>query len=357
MAYIRGLGVSLPKHALTQQAAFEHARTCCSESMQNSRVLQRLYKRTEIAQRPIVLQDSPTEGIEKFFPTKCSENDQGPSTGQRMSRYAREIVPLALPAAEAAMENAGIKAGSIAQLVTVSCTGFFAPGLDLALLRELSLNAGVGRTHIGFMGCHAALNALRVASAFCNASNCNVLVCAAELCSMHFQYGWEANNLLANSLFADAAAAVVLSSQSSGKEWRVAASGSTVVPDSSEVMTWTIQDNGFAMTLSSRIPDLINLHLKEWLQKWLATQSLDISQINCWAIHPGGPRILDAVQESLSLSDEAMMASRSVFSECGNMSSPTVLFILNQLQNLQSKPPCVVLAFGPGLSIEAALLL
>jgi predicted naringenin-chalcone synthase len=273
-----------------------------------------------------------------------------------MRRYKREVVPLALAAAENALVNAQIEAQAIRQLVTVSCTGFSAPGYDLAILQELGLSPSTGRTHIGFMGCHGSLNALRVGRAFCAASEAPVLICAAEICSLHFQYGWDANHILANSLFSDGAAALVLSNGPSSKHWQLVDSRSWVVPDSAEVMTWTIGDNGFLMTLSSRIVDLLHLYLNLHIIEWLKTHDLTLDQINSWVIHPGGPRILDAVQDTLMISDEAMSASRAVFAECGNMSSPTVLFILDRILKTKQKPPCLILAFGPGLTIEAALL-
>ena len=122
-------------------------------------------------------------------------------------------------------------------------------------------------------------------------------------------------------------------------------------------MTWTIGENGFEMTLSKHVPGLIARHLRPWLESWLAGQGTALSEVQSWAIHPGGPRILSAVEESLNLSREAAAASRAVFAEHGNMSSPTILFILDRLRRQNAKRPCVALGFGPGLMAEAALLL
>jgi predicted naringenin-chalcone synthase len=349
MAYITGLGTSLPNNSVSQKEALEFALAYSSNSKIKEKVMERLYRRTEISNRQV--------DTISFFSSPSSFGDLGPGTAERMQRYAQNIVPLALPAVLSAITESGIKAESIGQLITVSCTGFFAPGLDLGLARELRLNPGVGRTNIGFMGCHGGLNALRVAQAFCATSHANVLICAAEICSLHFQYGDDTDHILANSLFSDGAAALVLNSHSKNDtHLQVVASGSFVIPDSAEAMTWTIGNNGFAMTLSPRVPDLIRLHLKSWLKEWLHSQNFELEQINSWAIHPGGPRILDAVQDALNLSDEALCPSRTVLAECGNMSSPTVFFILNRIRSLKLSSPCVILGFGPGMSIEAALL-
>jgi len=351
-ANIVGLGVELPAHSLSQARAIQHAQTCCCDSPSRARVLERLYKRTEISNRSIVLQISKTEGIEQFYPSQ-----NAPSTALRMERYAADVIPLALAASRNAIAESGVDVSQFKQLVTVSCTGFVSPGFDLALIKELELDPSIGRTHIGFMGCHGSLNALRVASSFCKSGQAPVLLCSAELCSLHFQYDWDADHILANALFADGAAAMVLDSAARAESWSVYESKSFVVPDSAELMSWSIGDNGFSMTLSSLVADVIQEQLRPWIEAWLRNSKLSLDSVRSWAIHPGGPRILDAVQDCLGLSAEAMSPSRSVFEECGNMSSPTVLFILQRLRQLRAETPCVMLAFGPGLTIEAALLL
>ena len=209
------------------------------------------------------------------------------------------------------------------------------------------------------MGCQGALNGLRVAHAFLKAdpSAC-VLLCALELCSLHHQYGWDADKIVANALFADGAAAVVATTGKSAglHQYRVVVSGSTVIADSEDAMSWRIGNEGFEMTLSPRVPDLICQNLRPWLETWLALHGLDLSNVGSWAVHPGGPRILSAVCEATSLSHTALEASHQVLADHGNMSSPTILFILDRLCKAQALRPCVALAFGPGLTVEAALL-
>jgi predicted naringenin-chalcone synthase len=180
-----------------------------------------------------------------------------------------------------------------------------------------------------------------------------VLMLAVELCSLHFRFQWDPEHFMGNALFADGAAALVGGGVGPGN-LSVAATGSCVLPDSREAIGWKVGDHGFEMTLSAKVPDLIKNHLRPWLDEWLAGHGLTVERVGSWAIHPGGPRILSAVEESLQLGPVADI-SRQVLSDCGNMSSPTVLFIVDRLQRRQAPRPYVALAFGPGLTAEAAL--
>src|SRR5471030_3169171 len=187
------------------------------------------------------------------------------------------------------------------------------------------------------MGCHGALNGLRQCLSIANADpSARILLCAIELCSLHLQYGWNPDSILANSLFADGAAAVVLArsktNRDESKAWNVASSGSFVLPDSEDAMTWKIGNHGFEMTLSHRVPDLIREHLRPWLEQWLARYNLTIRDVPTWEVHPGGPRILREVVQVLELPNDSIAASRAILAEFGNMSSPTILFILHRLR-------------------------
>src|SRR5262249_12473123 len=286
----------------------------------------------------------------------------GPTTGERMRVYAEEAGPLAVRAAAAAVAEAGFEPASFTHLVTVSCTGFVAPGVDLALIRGLGLRPTVERTHVGFMGCHGALNGLRVANAFTTADpQARVLLCGVELCSLHYYYGNQADKLIANAIFADGAAAVVGAVASPERErgelatWQLAASGSCLIPGSDEEMGWTVGDHGFEMSLSRKVPGLIARHIRPWLEGWLADNGLLLDAVGTWAGHPGGPKILSAVEEGLGLAPDALAVSRAVYAEHGNMSSPTILFILDRLRRANAPRPCIALGFGPGLVAEAAL--
>jgi predicted naringenin-chalcone synthase len=321
-----------------------------------------LYRRTEIQRRGSVLLKHKETSISNFFPSPTSDHDRGPSTAERMACYERFAKELSTSSCRQTLDNSGINPESITHLITVSCTGFAAPGFDINLVKELGLPPTVYRTHIGFMGCHGTMNALRVAQGFiANDQKAHVLLCATEVCSIHFQYGREPGDVVANSLFADGAASLIMKQSVSRTPAQSAAtytdSFSYIVPNSETAMTWRIENNGFSMTLSAEVPLLIEEHLQRLLKDWLGKHNLTVDQIGSWAVHPGGPRILSAVEHSLGLPSDALVASRDILAEYGNMSSPTVLFIIQRLLAKQkSRFPCVVLAFGPGLTIEAALL-
>ena len=306
------------------------------------------------------------EGLtQSFYPPAKDAEDGGPTTAERMERYERHAGELAIQAARNALEQAEIEPSRITHLVTVSCTGFGAPGVDLELIRGLELPASTARNHIGFMGCHGALNGLRISRAFADSDpRARVLTVAVELCSLHQQYGWQPDRIVANALFADGAAAIVgggtpakpRSHDDAPPAWQVVANGSLVLPDSEDAMSWRIGNHGFDMTLSPCVPDMVRQSLKPWLAEWLKSQNRSLEDIASWAIHPGGPRILTACGEALDLSPGLLEPSREILARFGNMSSPTVLFILKELMRAEADRPCVALAFGPGLTIEAVLL-
>jgi predicted naringenin-chalcone synthase len=289
---------------------------------------------------------------------------QGPSTGERMQIFAAAAPELAVQSAELALIDSGVAASAITHLVTVTCTGFFAPGVDVTLINRLGLRRDVGRIQVGFMGCHGAINGLRAATAIAQADPKNrVLLCAVELCSLHYSFQWDPTRAVGNAVFADGSASLVIGHGDSAPAaasdgtttLRCASTGSCIIPDSTDAMSWNLGDHGFEMFLSSRVPDLIGKHLRPWFESWLAESGLTIADVGSWAVHPGGPRILSSVEESLGLPREATATSREVLAECGNMSSPTVLFILQRLRAAGAKMPCVALGFGPGLAAEAAL--
>jgi predicted naringenin-chalcone synthase len=210
------------------------------------------------------------------------------------------------------------------------------------------------------MGCHGGLNGLRLAASFtAHQPRARVLLCAVELCSLHYHYGNDPQKVVANALFADGAAALVgvPAEAAPADAWRVAASGACLFPDSEDAMAWRIGDNGFEMGLSPRVPALIGQGLRPWITHWLDQQGLALGDVATWAVHPGGPMVLRAVEECLGLRKEQIAVSWEVLAECGNMSSATVFFILDRLGQRQAARPCVALGFGPGLAAEAALFL
>ncbi|MEL7088360.1 MAG: type III polyketide synthase, partial [Planctomycetota bacterium] len=370
-----------PAHALSQQSMAAAALPCSCATDQQRKLLPALYRRTRVESRHSVIVNarngqaalSPNQRMLAFYPPAEDDADRGPALSTRMRRYPEEALPLAAEACRAALADAQVDPARVGQLVVVSCTGFSAPGVDIGLIDALGLSATVGRSMVGFMGCHGAMNGLRVARALgdsLNGPDQVVLMCCVELCTLHFQYGWDPQKVVANALFADGAAAVVGKTSPprdpSDQLPGVSAHGSCLLPDSRDLMTWIIRDHGFEMTLSPKVPDLIQQHLRGWIEPWLAEQGLSVPQVQGWAIHPGGPRVITAVEEALDLpqtsrpgdlpAEAAGDTSRAVLRECGNMSSPTVLFILERLRRANKPRPWVAIAFGPGLTIEATLI-
>jgi alpha-pyrone synthase len=359
-----GIGTANPGSSVSADDGLAIARLLAGPDVRTSTWLGPIYANSGVKRRfqaigflaMLDALNGTNETRSPFLPTAANEG-VGPTTAERMAAYAAEAPPLALRASAQALAESGVAPDSITHLVTVSCTGFAAPGVDRELITGLGLRPTVERTHVGFMGCHGAMNGLRVANAFTTAHpTATVLVCAVELCSLHYYYGSAPDKLVANAIFADGAAAVVgKASGGHAVAWRLAASGSCLIPDSAPDMNWAVGNHGFEMTLSRRVPGLIAKHLRPWLESWLADNGLSLRDVGSWAIHPGGPKILSAAQESLGLPAEALAASWGVFAEYGNMSSPTVLFVLDRLRKQNAPRPCVALGFGPGLVVEAAL--
>jgi predicted naringenin-chalcone synthase len=358
---IRGLGTALPNNRLPQMELAEAAKQFCAETDEQRQLLAVLYRQSEIESRHVVFQAERVRTVMKgghddsaFVPH--GNGDRGPTTGQRMERYQKEALPLAMDAAQKAMAESGLKPSEITHLVTVSCTGFAAPGVDVGLIKGLGLRRTTVRTHVGFMGCHGAINGLRVAAGYTGAdADARVLLVAVELSSIHFYYGWNPKKMVGNALFADGAAAAVGTPPDGSPAWRVAATGSCLFDDTESAMGWHIGDHGFDMMLSSKVPNLIEKNLRPWLEEWLGRNELTIKEVGSWAVHPGGPRVLTSVEGALGLAAGSTEVARRVLCGHGNMSSPTVLFIVNELRKVNAPRPCVALGFGPGLVAEGAI--
>ena len=354
---LRGLATAVPAGKLAQTAAAVWEADLRRVDDRGRRLLRSLYHRSGVTHRHCTLVDesAPSDAVvAPFYPPDTAAGG-GPTVGQRMARYERDAGPLALRAADDALADADVAADSVTHLVTVSCSGFAAPGVDQHLIGRLGLSPEVARTNVSFMGCHGAINGLRVADAFAALPGAVVLLVAVELCSLHFHYGGDRDKSVANCLFADGAAALVGAAGAGGGFGTVVASGSRLLPGTADLMSWRIGDHGFEMTLSTRVPDVLRATLRPWLDDWLAARDLTVAEIAGWGVHPGGPRIIDAVEETLALPAGACDMSRDVLADYGNMSSPTVLFLLDRVRQAVSGP-VVLLAFGPGLTAEIALL-
>lgn len=389
---ILGLGTASPAFQMTQDEALQMFTDIVCEDPRQARLGRALFRKAAVQTRATVVphrvaydwcrpaavvapqaegQVAPTSGSPQA-PVEAGKS-HGPTTRERMELYAQFAAGLACESSQKALDQAGIDAQQITHLVTVTCTGFDAPGVDIELIDRLGLPNTTQRMQIGFMGCHGAINGLRAARAVTESDpTACVLLCAVELCSLHYRFTWDSEGIIGNALFADGSAALVLGGSgavptSKSAPWQVLDTGSVVIADSKASMSWSIGDHGFDMRLGSDVGDKIEAQLADWLAAWLGKHNLGVSDIDYWGVHPGGPKIVAAVQSSLGLSEHALRTSRSVLARHGNMSSPTVLFILNEFQQsrtattAQVSTPhpaghCVLLGFGPGLVAEVALL-
>lgn len=301
---------------------------------------QRMASRSGIANRFSVLGGADY----RMEPGSFYASNIPPTTAERMRRYAVAAPDLALRAIY------GLGAlGAVTHLVVASCTGFTAPGLDQVIARRLGLPATVERVMIGFMGCYAGVTALRTAGHIVRSQpDAQVLVVAAELCSLHMQPANEIEALLAMGQFADGASAALVCGDGAGLA--IGESISLTLDDSAGLITWTIGDTGFSMVLSGEVPGRIASVLADpTMQAHIAPDGAEA--IAAWAVHPGGRSILDAVERSFALPGEKLAQSRKVLRDYGNMSSATVLFVLEAL--MEERPQSgIALAFGPGLALE-----
>jgi alkylresorcinol/alkylpyrone synthase len=297
-----------------------------------------------------------------------------PTTAERMRAFTPAALRLGGEAARRALERGGPDAATqVGDLVVVSCTGYAGPGLDVHLAADLGLGQGTRRLALGHMGCYAALPALRTAAALVAASGQRALIVSVELCSLHLQPAGSRQDAVSQALFGDGAAAAVIApgpaagSGAAGGPGPAAGPGgleivaarAATLPGSQDRMGWLIGDDGFHMSLSPRVPALVDRGLGALVEQLLAPHGLAPGDVAHWAVHPGGPEILERVQRRLRLSDAQLAPSREVLADGGNRSSATVLFILeSMLASGEVRPGqwLVTLGFGTGLTLEALLL-
>lgn len=275
-------------------------------------------------------------------------DDRMPTTADRMATYAVEAPNLAIRAIESLSEK--LPLGAITHLVVASCTGFVAPGIDQIIVRKLGLPGSVERTLIGFMGCYAAVAALRTAHHIARSDpRARILVVAVELSTLHLQHADSLEPLLAMLQFGDGAAAAIVSSEPEGMA--VDDFFAATLPDSNDLIRWTIGDHGFAMHLSGEVPGRIAEALSDVEFRSAILNRRNPDDIAAWAVHAGGRSILDAVEKGLSLVQGKLAEARAVLAENGNMSSATLMFVLERLM-AQHQDSGIALAFGPGLAAE-----
>lgn len=310
---------------------------------------------------------APADGEPVFFETGTGRF-LNPTTGARNQVFEREATALFTQVAAQALAAAdGIDAADVTHVITVSCTGFFAPGPDYRIVRALDLDPATQRYHLGFMGCYAALPALRQAQTICRADpHAVVLVVSVELCTLHVRTSNDPDTIVGSSLFGDGAAAAVVTGRelpSSRPVLRLDHFETVLTPVGEEAMAWNIGDHGFEMVLGTYVPHIIDEHITGALTPLLAhapeLAALPYRGIEHWAIHPGGRSILDKVEAKLELDPAQLTPSRETLRDYGNMSSATVMFVLQKI--LRGAVPgteerVCTMAFGPGLTVETGLL-
>ncbi len=327
-----------------------------------ARMVRVLYKKSGIDTRYSVISSFDDNLPGDFFSRDGQRRE--PSTAQRNAIYARESRRMAVRLAKRSIASCpGIDAEDITHVITVSCTGFSNPGMDYHIVNDLGLAPQTQRYNIGFMGCYAAFPGLRMARQFCEANpDAVVLVMCLELCTLHLQLNDREDTMLANSLFGDGAAAVLVSARpllDGQAGYRLGAFRSDLVPDGIADMAWTVGDLGFDIALSSYVPKIIGANIGAAITPILQDSGLDRDQIGHWAVHPGGKAILDKVADSLDLMPEQIAPSRAVLRHYGNMSSATVLFVLKEILNDRAggeHENVCAMAFGPGLTVEMGLM-
>ena len=348
---IVSIGLSNPGSPIPQAEIARFMQLAHQLDGQERRKLDFLYRKSGIDFRHSVLDDFQKEEVAEFtFFPKNKELSPFPSTSARMNVFEAEAARLAEQAVQNALQQAQIEAFSLTHLVLVSCTGMVAPGVELELMRRLGIPSSVERYCIHFMGCYAAFTGLRLADQLVKANpQARVLVVSVELCTLHFQKEYNEDNLLANSLFGDgAAAALVMQSE---KGLQIKNYLSEVLWEGEKDMAWKIGDFGFEMRLSQYIPSLLNQGIRK-LRK-LFEEKFNFSQVQHFAIHPGGKQILIQVQEAFGLSPEVNQHALEVLRTCGNMSSASILFVLERmLMDPTIQGDILALGFGPGLTLE-----
>lgn len=363
-SFLCAIGTANPPHRIPQLQIADFMAQALALDEAGTRKLRALYRVSGIAQRYTVLPDyARANGQFEFFPNTPGL-EPFPGVGQRMQEYRRHALPLSVEAVRDCLgQMPEVETGSITHLITVSCTGMYAPGLDIELVAALGLPSHVQRTCVNFMGCYAALNGLKLADAFCRSNpDARVLVVCTELCTLHFQKSHEDDHLISNALFGDGSAAVLVQGRpaATGPSLALTAFHCDLAPDGQTDMAWHINNFGFEMTLSSYVPLMIQQGIGQLTQRLLADLPVQLEDIRAFAIHPGGRKILESIEQALGLSAHDNRFAYQVLRDYGNMSSATVLFVLRDLLRsltpADAGAPVLSFAFGPGLTLEAMLL-
>ena len=357
MSKIISIATGVPNHKHLQTDLFSYADEVYNNSEDDTRKLGFLYRQSGIEYRHSVLADFTEPAEARTFFSADKEVNEVPSIEERMAIYDRFAAELSVDTINKCISGK-IKNDEITHLITVSCTGMSAPGLDLQVMEMMNLPHTIVRTSVNFMGCYAAIHEMKIADAFCNSSeNANVVVVCTEFCTLHFQKEISIDNMTSSLLFADGCAAILMQGHNAGKGLKLENFYSDVIFKGKNDMSWQLSTNGFLMTLSGYIPELIKADFEQLVATALQKTNRSQSDVTDWCIHPGGKKILQSIAQSLQLEKESFAASYKVLNDYGNMSSPTILFVLKKIldqivENDQQEAVIFGAAFGPGLTME-----
>jgi predicted naringenin-chalcone synthase len=360
--YIHKIATATPPYRYRQDDVREIMKEHVSDRRSVKSALHRIYTHSGIETRHSVYDDFMDGGNSRLFLDPDTSGIRDPGTRERNDAFIKHSRPLFVNVARDLVDNTpGIELKDITHIITVSCTGFYAPGPDYFVVRDLGLAPETQRYNIGFMGCYAAFPALRMAKSFCNSeSDAVVLVLCVELCSLHLRFDDKTDHMIATSVFADGASGALVSARTPGQDraFEITSMHSTLTSRGEEDMAWTIGDTGFSMVLSTYVPGIINGSINELIEPVLRLNGIHSGEIDYWAIHPGGRAILDNVQKTCSIPDPKITSSRTVLRDFGNMSSATILFVLNDILKNGISPgkKTLAMAFGPGLTVDTGLL-
>lgn len=362
MSFIASIGIAVPAHRFHQDTIASFMQKAMQLDYANTRKLRTIFRSSGIETRHSVLDDYGKDSAFKFY-SNSMDFEPFPTTEQRLQSYRQHALPLSIAAIENCFgENHETRVLGITHLIVVSCTGMYAPGLDIDLVKSLGLREDVQRTCINFMGCYAAFNALKIADVICKTdTHANVMVVCVELCTLHFQKEASEDNLLANALFADGAAAMLVSPHPL-PGWNLSPEvfHNGLAYNGQEHMAWSVGNLGFEMRLTTYVPDVIRTGIKKLTKTLLERVNKSIADIEYFAIHPGGKKILEVIEQELGIRREQNRHAYAVLNQFGNMSSATIIFVLHQIvQALQPGDEGKALlsfAFGPGLTLESMLL-
>lgn len=353
MAHILSCATASPSYILTQEHILEKIHEFFPMNEEEKEKITKVYQNSGVVKRHLVTDDYHAPPNKRKL---LGENYPHvvPGMTVRNDLYKEFAPKLAHEAAAKAILEWGGDPATLTHVISISCTGVMAPGLEFGLIETLGLKRSIMRLGINFMGCFGAFKGLEVAHAFAKLHPENrILVVCTELCSLHVQLHNNASAIMGNSLFADGAAAVVVGQTEKNSLFEIVRHTSMGLENSAEHMKWEASDHGFIMTLSHHVPIVLARHIQAFTEELVAPYSIPSCD---FAIHPGGKAIIKAVEKKLGLKKEQAEASWETFANFGNMSSATILFVLDAMRKAPGQEWVAGLGFGPGLSAEGVLL-